>query len=134
MKSGNLNFLEPSWPLQACNGTAFLYTPVYEYIFVYFNTYVVNQQVHIGKVFFNMFRPPLRPSSGCSTRILVKCKYLLTYSMEQSPSCEANRFAASQEIPPILLNPKVQYRIHTCTPPVPLLSQLDPIHTPHHTS
>ena len=24
MKSGNLNFLEPSGPLQACNGTAFL--------------------------------------------------------------------------------------------------------------
>ena len=23
MKSGNLNFLEPSGPLQACNGTAF---------------------------------------------------------------------------------------------------------------
>jgi len=22
MKSGNLNFLEPFWPLQACNGTA----------------------------------------------------------------------------------------------------------------
>jgi hypothetical protein len=22
MQSGNLNFLEPSWPLQACNGTA----------------------------------------------------------------------------------------------------------------
>jgi hypothetical protein len=27
--------------------------------------------------------------------------YLLTYSMEQSPSWEANWFAASQEIPPI---------------------------------
>ena len=29
MKSGNLNFLEPSGPLQACNGTAltfFIYT------------------------------------------------------------------------------------------------------------
>ena len=25
MKSGNLNFLEPSGPLQACNGTAYLY-------------------------------------------------------------------------------------------------------------
>ena len=25
MKSGNLNFLEPSGPLQACNGTALLY-------------------------------------------------------------------------------------------------------------
>jgi len=22
MKSGNLNFLEPTWPLQGCNGTA----------------------------------------------------------------------------------------------------------------
>ena len=25
MKSGNLNFLEPSGPLQACNGTALLF-------------------------------------------------------------------------------------------------------------
>ena len=30
--------------------------------------------------------------------------YLLTYSMKQSPSWEANRFSASQEIPPILWN------------------------------
>ena len=34
---------------------------------------------------------------------------LLTYSMEQSPSWEANRFAANQEIPRILWNPKVHY-------------------------
>jgi hypothetical protein len=33
--------------------------------------------------------------------------YLLTYSMEQIPSREANRFSASQEIPRILWNPKV---------------------------
>ena len=32
--------------------------------------------------------------------------YLLTFSREQSPSCEANWFSASQEIPPILWNPK----------------------------
>ena len=38
--------------------------------------------------------------------------YLLTYSMEQSPSWEANLFAASQEIPRILWNPKVHYRTH----------------------
>jgi hypothetical protein len=56
--------------------------------------------------------------------------YLLTYSMEQSP-CEANRFSASQEIPHILWNPKVHYRIHKDPPPVPILSQLDPVHTPH---
>ena len=33
--------------------------------------------------------------------------YLLTYSMEQSPSWEANCFSASQEIPHILWNPKL---------------------------
>ena len=48
--------------------------------------------------------------------------------MEQSPSWEANWFAASQEIPRILWNPKVHYRIHKCPPPVPVLRQLDPVH------
>ena len=56
--------------------------------------------------------------------------YLLTYSMEQSPSWEANRFVVSQEIPRILWNPKVHYRIHKCPPPVSIFSQLDPVHTP----
>jgi hypothetical protein len=50
--------------------------------------------------------------------------------MEQSPSWEANRFSASQEIPCILWNPKVHYRIHKFSPPVPIVSLLDPVHTP----
>ena len=56
--------------------------------------------------------------------------YLLTYSIEQSPSLEANLCSASQQIPRILWNPKVHYRIHKWPPPVPILSQLDPLHTP----
>ena len=58
------------------------------------------------------------------------CIYLLTHSMEQSPSWEANRFSASQENPYILWKPKEHYRSHKCSPPVPILSQLDPVHTP----
>ena len=56
--------------------------------------------------------------------------YLLTYSMVQSPSWEANWFAASQEIPRILWNPKVHYRTHKRPPPVSILGQPNPVHIP----
>ena len=55
---------------------------------------------------------------------------LLTHSMQHSPSREANRFPASQEISRILWNQNVHYRIHKCPPPVPNLNQLDPVHIP----
>ena len=42
----------------------------------------------------------------------------------------ANRFSASQEITQILWNPKVHCPIHKCPPTVPILSQLDEVHTP----
>ena len=50
--------------------------------------------------------------------------------MVQSPSWEANWFAASQEIPRISQNPKVHYRTHKRPPPVPILGKPNPVHIP----
>ena len=50
--------------------------------------------------------------------------------MEQSPSWEAKRFSARQEIPRISWNPKDNYRVYKCPPPVVILSRIIPIHAP----
>ena len=52
------------------------------------------------------------------------------YSMVQSPSWEANWFAASQGFSRISRNPKVQDHTHKRPPPVSILGQHNPVHIP----
>jgi hypothetical protein len=55
-----------------------------------------------------------------------KWLYLLT---ELSPSWGAANYAAPQELPSILWNPKVQYRVHNSRPLVPIPSHINQIHS-----
>ena len=57
---------------------------------------------------------------GAYTLLTLRSRFLLE---------KLTGFAANQEIPRILWNPKVHYRIHKRPPPVPILSQLHPVPT-----
>ena len=56
--------------------------------------------------------------------------YSFTYLLHGAEPWEFNWFSASQEIPCVLWIPKVHYCVHNCPPPVPILSQLNPVPTP----
>ena len=86
-----------------------------------------------GKLFFLTVIPRLAFILYISSfipllRATLRHWMILPDSVEQSPSWEANRFAASQEIPCILWIPKVHYHIYKSPPPVRILSLLDPVH------
>ena len=93
LKSGSLNLLEPSQPVQDSNGIA-LTLP--------FTGYYC--QILINLNFIDIYSK--------NTQISNFVKIRPEGSMEQSRCWKANRSTASQEIFPILWNQEVHYRIH----------------------
>jgi len=62
--------------------------------------------------------------------MMITFAYYLTNYVEQTPSWETNSSSTSQEISRILCNTKVHCHTNNSPPPLPILSQVNPVQDP----
>ena len=95
---------------------------------------LIHRQVQMSDALRQKWRCRLNCTIFKEIRCIIQLTYLLTYSVVQSPSWEANRFEASQEFPRISRNPKVQTALTSVRQPS--LSWTSPIQSiyPHSSS
>jgi hypothetical protein len=58
-----------------------------------------------------------------------RCRIMLNTCTDLSPSWKAVSCAATRELPKMLWNPKFHYPVHRSPPLVPIMNQINPIHT-----
>ena len=88
-------------------------TYLYTYLRTYLLTYVLKWPTYLH-TYLRTYTP----------------NYLLTYLLHGVESFLRSCFSPGQEISRILWDPKVHYRVYKNPPPIPILSQIIPVHAP----
>jgi len=95
---------------------------------IYIYTYThVNFKLYISLVLYLLYLLRHNSILICSSPEIYQCSTVLLKKLTGT--------SGSQEIPHFLWNMKVHYRINQSPPPLPVLSQLNPVHaspTPSH--
>jgi predicted PurR-regulated permease PerM len=110
------------------NLLTYILSYIHHYLLTCFLTYILTYLFTYLLTSFLIYLLTYFLTSVLTYLLIYLLMYIFTNSIQHSPPWEANRFAASQEIPHISWNPKIYFRIHKRPPPVSILSQLNPVH------